>query len=138
MRPVTKVNPSRSLVKSSRMDMLGASGDLVLPSVCRLREGQCLSMDDEPSEVERELGVKGSGRMESPEWNSRDLYSSWFNPPRNQRYKAVRRNPKEREIEKSEEAVVSTMMRTTQPHRREGPLLLSCFRGTRYCAIAKC
>jgi len=78
---------------------------------------------DEPS------GVRGAECGESHQGNKGDLTGSRVHTPRKAWHKHVAAKSRPVPREKSEEDILPVMMRTTEPHRREGPLLQRCRAG---------
>ena len=76
--------------------------------------------------LEEPSGVRGAECGESHPGNKGDLMRSRVHIPRKAWHKHVDAKSRPGPREKSEGDTVLVMMRTTEPHRREGPLLQRC------------
>jgi hypothetical protein len=80
--------------------------------------------------LEEPSGVRGAECGESHQGNKGDLTRSRVHTPRKAWHKQVTAKSRLVRREKSERDIVLGMMRTTEPHRREGPLLQRCPAGS--------
>src|SRR3989304_10005296 len=80
--------------------------------------------------LEEPSGVRGAECGESHQGNKGDLTGSRVHTPRKAWHKHVAAKARPVPREKSEGDIVPLMVRTTEPHRREGPLLQRCRAGS--------
>src|SRR3970040_1839723 len=79
--------------------------------------------------LEEPSGVRGAECGDSHQGNKVDLTGSRVHTPRKAWHKHVAAKTKPVPREKSEGDILLWMVRTTEPHRREGPLLQRCRAG---------